>query len=188
MGATQGVAILTAAIIFGVGAYQARLWMWRNFQYAPLVLRVGVGVALVALVVSGFLGAKPVILIFVTLALFVVAAFWGRARYGQSPGLQRWDKTWAAVGKLLPDSRAEADRLVAEALGEDDNERERLRVRAQTDPDAARVFLGETERELSSLEASSARHPSLASVLAERRARLEADRAWVRTIIGTGAA
>ena len=188
MGTAEGVSILAACVLLGVGAYRARLWMWRYFQYAPMALRIGVSVALLALVVLLSQGAKPPIVVFGTLALLKVAAVWGRVRYGQSPHVQRWDRTWAEVGKALSSSPEEADRLVAEALGKDDDEREMLRARAPTDLNAARAFLRETERELSSIEASSARHPSLASVLAERRTRLEGDRAWARTLARPGAA
>ena len=113
----------------------------------------------------------------------VVAALWGRWRYGNSPRLQRWDATWASVERALPANPEEADRLVAEGQREDDRERDALRVRAATDLGAARAFLRASERELSELESLGRRHPEAVAVVARLRARLEADCAWARNVV-----
>ena len=179
------VAFCVAAIPVGISTYRARRWIWRYFHDAPLVLRISAGVAPFALVVSllsGFQSATEAIT-WVMVASIVVAALWGRWRYGDSPRRQRWDATWASVESALPANPEEADRLVAEGQREDDREREALRVRAATDLGAARAFLRASERELSELESLSRRHPEAVAVVARLRARLEADCAWARTVV-----
>src|SRR2546429_8844671 len=141
------------------------------------MLRISAGVALFALVVSllsGSQGARGAIT-WVMVASIVVAALWGRWRYGNSPRLRRWDATWARVERALPGNPEEADRVVTEAQREDDREREALRVRAATDPGAAREFLRTSERELSELESLSRRHPEAVAGVARLRAPVAAD-------------
>jgi len=154
------------------------------------MLRISAGVALFALVVSLLAGSQRATeaITWIMVASIVVAALWGRWRYGNSPRLQRWDATWASVERALPGNPEEADRLVAEGQREDDREREALRVRAATDLGAAREFLRASERELSELESLSRRHPEAVAVVARLRARLEADCAWARTVVRGGAA
>lgn len=178
-------AFLLASIPVGIGVYRARRWLWRHFHCAPPILRIGAGIALSALTISLVAGSErtTAALTWVTVVLIVVAAFWGRWRYASSPGLQRWDATWAKLEKALPRNPEEADRLIAEALEEDDREREILRARATSDVVAARALVKATERELSEIEASGRRHPETVPVMARRRARLEADLAWARTVV-----
>src|SRR2546429_9914332 len=149
------------------------------------MLRISAGVALFAFALSllaGSQGATEAIT-WVMVGSIVVAALWGRWRYGNAPRLQRWDATWASVERALPANPDEADRLVAEGQREDDRERDALRVRAATDLGAARAFLRASERELSELENLSRRHPEAGAVVARLRARLEADCAWARTVV-----
>src|SRR2546429_2890007 len=131
------------------------------------MLRITAGVALFAFALSllaGSQGATEAIT-WVMVGSIVVAALWGRWRYGNSPRLQRWDATWARVERALPGNPEEADRLVAEGQREDDRERDALRVRAATDRGAARAFLRASERELSELESLSRRHPEAGAVV-----------------------
>jgi|SRR5690242_10455143 len=178
------VVFLLASIPLGIGVYRARRWLWRQFHYAPPILQIGAGIALFAVIISLVTGSGGTTraLTWATVVLIVVAAFWGRWRYANSPRLRRWDATWAKVEKALPGNPEEADRLIAEGHEEDDREREELRARATSDVIAARAFLKATERELSEIEASSRRHPETVPVAAKRRARLEADLAWARTV------
>src|SRR5256886_11140398 len=122
------------------------------------MLRISAGVALFALVVSLLAGSQRATeaITWVMVASIVVAALWGRWRYGNSPRLQRWDATWASVERALPGNPEEADRLVAERQREDDRERDALRVRAATDLGAAREFLrARSEEHTSELQSQS---------------------------------
>src|SRR5207245_130514 len=88
---------LRATAQVGIWTYRARRWIWRYFHDAPLMLRISAGVALFAFVVSLLAGSRGATeaITWVMVASIVVAALWGRWRYGNSPRLQRWDATWA---------------------------------------------------------------------------------------------
>jgi hypothetical protein len=186
---TQGFLILFGAAAVAVGAYRARRSLWRNVSYAPPIVRIGAQVALAAFLISLLVsGKRTTPLTWAAVLLIVAAALWGRWRYSKSPYLQRSDDRWAKLDRVLSTNPDEADRLLDEGQLEDERERQALRSRATGDINAARAFLAATERELGQLEASTRRHPEMVSIVAQRRARLEADRTWALTLVQNGAA
>jgi len=189
------VAVGALLIAVGIGLERLRNCVDRGIDRAPrdvLVSLLALAVVTLALLPTGIVPAEAVG--FGVAGMTLVAAVWGWLRYRGSARVRRWEGIYDGVDHLLASDPEAADRLLQEAIKQDEAEREALRAAAPTDPKAAHEFRRRTRQELNKIGRFSdlTRHHLRAGREAEgllaiadgRRQKLQADLQWIEGVLG----